>query len=75
LNNRFIPNVSAPAEGGGHREVNITDPASIKLAMEFTNLLNGTFSSGNTKHTANTTEIAAQATYHFLQAWMTNFPQ
>lgn len=43
--------------------------------MRYTNLLNGTFSSGIGTHTANTTQIAAQATWHFLQTWMANFPQ
>ena len=55
--------------------VNTSDQRSVRLAMEHTNLLNGTFSSGNVKHTANTTQIAAQATWHFLQAWMSNFPR
>ncbi|RPB23264.1 serine carboxypeptidase [Terfezia boudieri ATCC MYA-4762] len=64
LNNRFIPNVSAPPGGGRHI-----------LAMGYTNLFNGTFSSGNVKHTANTTQIAAQATWHFLQTWISNFPR
>lgn len=38
-------------------------------------LLNGTFSSGDQRFTTNTTEIAARAAWHFLQAWLTNFPQ
>ncbi|KAF8476863.1 Alpha/Beta hydrolase protein [Kalaharituber pfeilii] len=75
LNSRFIPNASAPPDGGGHIIINPNDPQSIKFAMEATNLLNGTFSSGNGDHTANTTEIAAQATWHFLQTWFSNFPQ
>ena len=40
---------------------------------------NGTFGSANsqdeTAATANTTEIAAQATWHFLQTWLAAFPQ
>lgn len=43
--------------------------------------LNGTFGSANSNlqppyaTTANTTQIAAQATWHFLQAWLSAFPQ
>ncbi|KAK4545869.1 hypothetical protein LTR36_002433 [Oleoguttula mirabilis] len=41
--------------------------------------LNGTFATadtnGDTDATANTTEIAAQATWHFLQTWLAAFPQ
>lgn len=51
------------------------DPKSIAQARATTNLINGTFPSGNSVFTANTTEIAAQATWNFLQAWFTNFPR
>ena len=45
--------------------------------------LNGTFGTSNFNEksetpwsaTANTTDIAAQATYHFLQGWLSAFPQ
>lgn len=43
--------------------------------------LNGTFGTASSNestpwsNTANTTEIAAQATWHFLQAWLSAFPQ
>lgn len=43
--------------------------------------LNGTFGTASSSEsvpwntTANTTEIAAQATWHFLQAWLSAFPQ
>lgn len=43
--------------------------------------LNGTFGSANANSrnssaaTANTTEIAAAATWHFLQTWLSTFPQ
>lgn len=42
-----------------------------------TNLLmfNGTFPSGNSKLTANTTEVSAIAVWHFLQGWLKSFPQ
>ncbi|TKA34090.1 hypothetical protein B0A50_00070 [Salinomyces thailandicus] len=36
---------------------------------------NGTFSSTNRSSTANTTDIAAAATWHFLQTWLAAFPQ
>lgn len=75
VNTRFIPNASAPPGGGGKIQIDPYDPRSLKHAMDTTNLLNGTFSSGNIANTANTTEIAAQATWHFLQTWMANFPQ
>ena len=38
-------------------------------------LINGTFPSGNQNFTANTTEIAAIAVWHFLQTWLATFPQ
>jgi len=38
-------------------------------------LINGTFSSNNPEFTVNTTQVAAAATWHFLQAWLTNFPE
>jgi hypothetical protein len=38
-------------------------------------LLNGTFPSGNSKLTANTTGVAAAAVWHFLQGWLKSFPQ
>ncbi|OCL12207.1 alpha/beta-hydrolase, partial [Glonium stellatum] len=37
--------------------------------------LNGTFSSGNQLHTANTSMIAANAAWHFLQGFLSAFPQ
>lgn len=36
--------------------------------------LNGTFSSQNPNSTANTTQIAAHAVWHFLQGWLSTFP-
>lgn len=38
-------------------------------------LLNGTFSSGNTSRTVNTTETAAMAVWHMIQGFLTTFPQ
>jgi carboxypeptidase C (cathepsin A) len=37
--------------------------------------LNGTFSSLNTNHTANTTEISAMAIWHMLQGFLSAFPE
>ncbi|KAK8045341.1 serine carboxypeptidase [Apiospora rasikravindrae] len=37
--------------------------------------LNGTFSSMNSNHTANTTETAAVAVWHMLQGFLATFPQ
>lgn len=37
--------------------------------------LNGTFSSNNPNNTANTTDIAAMAAWHFLQSFLSAFPQ
>ncbi|KAF2452565.1 Alpha/Beta hydrolase protein [Lineolata rhizophorae] len=37
--------------------------------------LNGTFSSGDEDSTANTTQIAAHAVWHFLQTFLATFPQ
>ena len=37
--------------------------------------LNGTFGSQTSSGTANTTEIAAHAIWHFLQGWLSAFPQ
>lgn len=36
---------------------------------------NGTFASGNTWGTTNTTQIAARAAWHFLQSFLSAFPQ
>jgi carboxypeptidase C (cathepsin A) len=37
--------------------------------------LNGTFASGNSNNSASTSEVAAQAIWHFLQAFLGVFPQ
>lgn len=49
--------------------------AAFLEALRTVALINGTFSSDNADFTVNTTQIAAVATWHFLQAWLTNFPQ
>ena len=49
-----------------------TDVPSVQPPVTF---LNGTFSSNNNNHTANTTEIAAHAVWHILQGFLSVFPQ
>ena len=55
---------------------NISESGSEKPESqpEFT-FLDGTFSSNNPNHTANTTEIAAHAVWHMLQSFLGAFPQ
>ncbi|KAG8627362.1 hypothetical protein KVT40_004845 [Elsinoe batatas] len=50
-------------------------PTSAPVGQPAYTFLNGTFGSGDPDATANTTEIAASATWHFLQAWLSAFPQ
>jgi carboxypeptidase C (cathepsin A) len=44
------------------------------MQPDFT-FLNGTFGSGNPSFTANTSQIAAQSIWHFLQTFLTSFPE
>ncbi|PNS20898.1 Carboxypeptidase Y [Sphaceloma murrayae] len=50
-------------------------PTDVPAGQPAYTFLNGTFGSGSSTNTANTTEIAAGATWHFLQAWLSSFPQ
>lgn len=50
-------------------------PTNVPAGQPDYTFLNGTFASGDFDLTANTTEIAASATWHFLQAWLSSFPQ
>lgn len=50
-------------------------PSDVPSGQAPYSFLNGTFSSGNPNATANTSQIAAQATWHFLQTWLATFPQ
>ena len=50
-------------------------PDSLPRTQPSYTFLNGTFSSQNPKFSANTSAIAAQATWHFLQAFLATFPQ
>ncbi|KAA8911044.1 serine carboxypeptidase [Sphaerosporella brunnea] len=53
---------------------NKTTEAYLEAIRELA-LINGTFPSGKAEYSANTTAIAAEAIWHFLQAWLVNFPQ
>jgi carboxypeptidase C (cathepsin A) len=50
-------------------------PASLPFTQPPYTFLNGTFSSDNPTSTANTSAVAAQAIWHFLQGFLTTFPQ
>lgn len=50
-------------------------PAPVPSSQPSYTFLNGTFASGNPAATANTSALAAQVTWHFLQAWLSTFPQ
>ncbi|KAK5005024.1 hypothetical protein LTR60_006380, partial [Cryomyces antarcticus] len=50
-------------------------PAAVPAGRPAYSFLNGTFSSNNAWATANTTEIAAHAVWHFLQGFLSAFPQ
>ena len=50
-------------------------PIAAPTSQPSYSFINGTFSSGNTSSTPNTTEIAAQAIWHMLQGFLGTFPQ
>ena len=50
-------------------------PAALPITQPPYTFLNGTFSSNNPTSTANTSAIAAQAIWHFLQGFLATFPQ
>lgn len=56
-------------------EVLFTNPTSVPISQPSYTFLNGSFGSSNNAHTANTSTIAAQSIWHFLQAFLTAFPQ
>lgn len=56
-------------------ESKIIPPESVPIAQPGYTFLNGTFGSGNPFFTANTSQIAAQSMWHFLQTFLTSFPQ
>ena len=53
----------------------IYPPTSLPVTQPPYTFLNGTFSSDNSFATANTSAIAAQAIWHFLQGFLATFPQ
>ncbi|RMD40760.1 hypothetical protein DV735_g4358, partial [Chaetothyriales sp. CBS 134920] len=50
-------------------------PAAAPSTQPHSTFLNGTFSSGQPEFTANTSHIAAQSLWHFLQAFLATFPE
>lgn len=50
-------------------------PAPKPITQPDITFLNGTFGSGNPSFTANTSQIAAQSIWHFLQTFLTSFPE
>lgn len=50
-------------------------PTTVPPTQPPYTFLNGTFASGSSAATANTSALAAQVTWHFLQAWLSVFPQ
>lgn len=50
-------------------------PSDVPVSQPLYTFLNGTFGSNNSSATANTSAIAAQALWHFLQGWLATFPQ
>ncbi len=52
-----------------------TPPQKLPNSQPAYTFMNGTFSSLNQNNTANTTEIAAMAIWHMMQAFLGSFPQ
>ncbi|KAK5046078.1 hypothetical protein LTR84_008535 [Exophiala bonariae] len=50
-------------------------PGTKPVMQPETTFINGTFGSGNPAFTANTSQIAAQSIWHFLQTFLTAFPE
>lgn len=53
----------------------VIPPADVPITQPAYSFLNGTFASENPSFTANTSQIAAQSIWHFLQTFLTSFPQ
>ncbi|KIV86810.1 hypothetical protein PV11_02397 [Exophiala sideris] len=53
----------------------IAPPTSVPISQPDYTFLNGTYGSGNPSSTSNTSQIAAQSVWHFLQTFLTTFPQ
>ncbi|KAJ9613638.1 hypothetical protein H2204_014793 [Knufia peltigerae] len=56
-------------------EVFVDHPAPVPLTQPEYTFLNGTFASGDPSSTANTSQIAAQSLWHFLQTFLPSFPE
>lgn len=50
-------------------------PAEVPVTQPPYTFLNGTFSSNNPTSTANTSQLAAESVWHFLQGFLATFPQ
>lgn len=50
-------------------------PTTVPITQPSYTFLNGTFGSGNSTATSITSQIAAQAVWHFLQGFLSTFPQ
>lgn len=57
------------------RDTFTSPPVAAPAGQPAYSFLNGTFGSNDEHATANTTEIAAHATWHFLQSFLAAFPQ
>ncbi|ETN41998.1 uncharacterized protein HMPREF1541_03937 [Cyphellophora europaea CBS 101466] len=53
----------------------IYPPASVPLTQPSYTFLNGTFASNNPTFTSNTSQLAAESIWHFLQGFLATFPQ
>ncbi len=56
-------------------ETTATPSASLPISQPAYTFLNGTYGSGDSIYTANTSQIAAQSLWHFTQTFLTSFPQ
>ncbi|KAK5303865.1 hypothetical protein LTR99_004320 [Exophiala xenobiotica] len=56
-------------------ELIVNPPTSVPVTQPDSTFLNGTFGSGMPSFTANTSQIAAQSLWHFLQTFLTSFPE
>ena len=56
-------------------ETIIIPPTGAPTTQPAYTFLNGTFGSGNSSFTARTSQVAAQSLWHFLQTFLTSFPQ
>ncbi|KAF8542295.1 Alpha/Beta hydrolase protein [Trichophaea hybrida] len=79
VNGSFLPGKTAPpADKQPRADQIILRNRTVQAYLEGIQqlaLINGTFPSGNSEFTANTTQIAATAVWNFLQTWLMFFPQ